>query len=376
MNFGTKKIHILLVGGGTGGHFYPLISIGEALRASSQNIVLYYAGPDVYDADALAAQNIHFVQIPAGKQRRYASLLNFFDIFKTLYGACIAVLKLLSIYPDVIMSKGGYTSVPIILAAKFLRIPIVVHESDSLPGKANKLAARFAETVVVSYPETHELFDNSNVVHLGIPIRSALLAPQSEQPLQAFNIEANHPLILVLGGSQGAERVNELILDSLDELLPSFSIIHQTGKMNFEVCKSSADALILDDTLRSRYHPIAFLEGSELNDAYHLASIIISRAGSNSIFEIALHGKPSILIPIPETISHDQRTNAYTYARSGATTVMEEGSITPSLLRAEIDRIMQNDDIYKEMKDAATAFAKHNAADAIRDILLGIAQKH
>ncbi len=376
MNFGTKKIHILLVGGGTGGHFYPLISIGEALRTSSQNIVLYYAGPDVYDADALAAQNIHFVQIPAGKQRRYASLLNFFDIFKTLYGACIAVLKLLSIYPDVIMSKGGYTSVPIILAAKFLRIPIVVHESDSLPGKANKLAARFAETVVVSYPETHELFDNSNVVHLGIPIRSALLAPQSEQPLQAFNIEANHPLILVLGGSQGAERVNELILDSLDELLPSFSIIHQTGKMNFEVCKSSADALILDDTLRSRYHPIAFLEGSELNDAYHLASIIISRAGSNSIFEIALHGKPSILIPIPETISHDQRTNAYTYARSGATTVMEEGSITPSLLRAEIDRIMQNDDIYKEMKDAATAFAKHNAADAIRDILLGIAQKH
>lgn len=376
MNFGTKKIHILLVGGGTGGHFYPLISIGEALRASSQNIVLYYAGPDVYDADALAAQNIYFVQIPAGKQRRYASLLNFFDIFKTLYGACIAVLKLLSIYPDVIMSKGGYTSVPIILAAKFLRIPIVVHESDSLPGKANKLAARFAETVVVSYPETHELFDNSNVVHLGIPIRSALLAPQSEQPLQAFNIEANHPLILVLGGSQGAERVNELILDSLDELLPSFSIIHQTGKMNFEVCKSSADALILDDTLRSRYHPIAFLEGSELNDAYHLASIIISRAGSNSIFEIALHGKPSILIPIPETISHDQRTNAYTYARSGATTVMEEGSITPSLLRAEIDRIMQNDDIYKEMKDAATAFAKHNAADAIRDILLGIAQKH
>jgi UDP-N-acetylglucosamine--N-acetylmuramyl-(pentapeptide) pyrophosphoryl-undecaprenol N-acetylglucosamine transferase len=376
MNFGTKKIHILLVGGGTGGHFYPLISIGEALRTSSQNIVLYYAGPDVYDADALAAQNIHFVQIPAGKQRRYASLLNFFDIFKTLYGACIAVLKLLSIYPDVIMSKGGYTSVPVILAAKFLRIPIVVHESDSLPGKANKLAARFAETVVVSYPETHELFDNSNVVHLGIPIRSALLAPQSEQPLQAFNIEANHPLILVLGGSQGAERVNELILDSLDELLPSFSIIHQTGKMNFEVCKSSADALILDDTLRSRYHPIAFLEGSELNDAYHLASIIISRAGSNSIFEIALHGKPSILIPIPETISHDQRTNAYTYARSGATTVMEEGSITPSLLRAEIDRIMQNDDIYKEMKDAATAFAKHNAADAIRDILLGIAQKH
>lgn len=376
MNFGTKKIHILLVGGGTGGHFYPLISIGEALRTSSQNIVLYYAGPDVYDADALAAQNIYFVQIPAGKQRRYASLLNFFDIFKTLYGACIAVLKLLSIYPDVIMSKGGYTSVPIILAAKFLRIPIVVHESDSLPGKANKLAARFAETVVVSYPETHELFDNSNVVHLGIPIRSALLAPQSEQPLQAFNIEANHPLILVLGGSQGAERVNELILDSLDELLPSFSIIHQTGKMNFEVCKSSADALILDDTLRSRYHPIAFLEGSELNDAYHLASIIISRAGSNSIFEIALHGKPSILIPIPETISHDQRTNAYTYARSGATTVMEEGSITPSLLRAEIDRIMQNDDIYKEMKDAATAFAKHNAADAIRDILLGIAQKH
>lgn len=373
----TKKVRILLVGGGTGGHFYPLISIAEALRMNSdQDLSLYYAGPSKYDAGALASQNIQFVWIPSGKNRRYFSLLNFFDTFKTFLGLIVALLRLFIIYPDVVMSKGGYTSVPVVIAAAFLRIPIVIHESDSVVGRANRLAARFAKVVIVSYPETKTLFTHPQVMHLGIPIRTSLLAAPSSNALTELGIDPERPMILVLGGSQGAERVNELILDSLDEILTDFSIIHQTGKQNFELCKRVAENLIPDEERLKHYHPTPFLTGNMLNDAYHVASIVISRAGSNSIYEIALHHKPSILIPIPETVSHDQRTNAYTYARSGAATVMEEGNITDTLLRSEIDRIMQNDDIYGAMAKAAESFAKRDAAHTIGEVLSGIAQEH
>ncbi|MFZ2252736.1 MAG: UDP-N-acetylglucosamine--N-acetylmuramyl-(pentapeptide) pyrophosphoryl-undecaprenol N-acetylglucosamine transferase [Minisyncoccia bacterium] len=373
----AKKVRILLVGGGTGGHFYPLISIAEALNVhDAQDISLYYAGPNKYDTDTLAAQNIQFVWVPSGKRRRYSSLLNFFDTFKTFGGLIVAILKLYIIYPDVVMSKGGYTSVPVVLAAAFLRIPIVIHESDSVVGKANKLAASFARAVVVSYPETKALFNHSNVLHLGIPIRTSLRAAPSQNALTELGVDPDRPVILVLGGSQGAERINELILDSLDELLGDMSIIHQTGKQNYELCKSVAENLIPDEERLKYYHPTPFLSGDMLNDAYHVASIVISRAGSNSIYEIALHHKPSILIPIPETVSHDQRTNAYTYARSGATTVMEEGNITDILLRTEIDRIMQNEDIYNAMSKAAESFAKQNAAEEIGGLLTSLAQEH
>ena len=377
MDSNAKQIRVLLVGGGTGGHFYPLISIAEALRAhDAQNISLYYAGPSKYDADALSSQNIKFVWIPSGKSRRYSSLLNFFDTFKTLIGLIVAVLRLFIIYPDVVMSKGGYTSVPVVLAAAFLRIPIVIHESDSVVGRANKLSAHFARAIIVSYPETRALFNHSNVLHLGIPIRSSLLAQPSANALTELGVAPDRPVILVLGGSQGAERVNELILDSLDELLGDLSVIHQTGKQNFELCKRVAENLIPDESRLKHYHPTPFLAGNMLNDAYHVASVVISRAGSNSIYEIALHNKPSILIPIPETISHDQRTNAYAYARSGATTVMEEGNITDTLLRAEIDRIMQNEDIYRAMSKSAESFAKRDSAQAISSLLVSVAQEH
>lgn len=366
----------MLVGGGTGGHFYPLISIAEALRAAKKDIILTYAGPEKYDSEALITENIDFLQIPAGKRRRYASLLNVIDLFRTFYGAVVAIFKIYVVYPDVVMSKGGYTSVPVVLAARFLNIPIVVHESDSVPGTANKFGARFARTVITSYPETHTLFKNKNTQYLGIPIRKSLLLPPSVEARTWLNIDATRPVLLFIGGSQGAERINELILISLGDLIKDFSIIHQTGKTGYELCKKSAESLINDPLLQKNYHATPFLGGSMLNDAYHMANIVISRAGSNSIHEIALHSKPSILIPIPQEISHDQRSNAYAYSRIGAATVMEESNLTHVLLRAEIDRIMQSPDIYKEMSDSATKFAKNNAAETISTLLLDIAKQH
>lgn len=367
---------VLLVGGGTGGHFYPLISIAEALNKAPQKPLLYYAGPDSYDSDALKKEGIRFIKINAGKQRRYASILNFFDIFKVFFGFLVAIVKLYILYPDVVMSKGGYTSVPVVLAASFLRIPIIIHESDAVAGKANLLSSKFAQDIFTNYDNVHFGSNDFKIHQLGIPVRASLFSDISSDAYTQFGVDQSKPIILVLGGSQGAERVNTLILDSLDELLPDFTIIHQTGKSNYELCKASAENLISDERQRTNYHPFPFLQESALNDAYHIAHIIISRAGSNSIYEIALHGKPSILIPIPEEISHDQRTNAYAYARYGAATVMEEKNLTDGLLRAEIDRIMKDPSLYEQMSESARSFGKRDAAEKIKDHILSIAEKH
>jgi UDP-N-acetylglucosamine--N-acetylmuramyl-(pentapeptide) pyrophosphoryl-undecaprenol N-acetylglucosamine transferase len=369
---------ILLVGGGTGGHFYPLIAIAEKLRALGPEYQLYYAGPDAYDKDSLDALNINLLKIPAGKRRRYSSLRNFLDIFVTGYGFFVALIKLYILYPDVIVSKGGYTSVPVVIAAIFFRIPVILHDSDSRVGTANKLVLRFAKHVVVSYDEAYAevIAKNSSVHNLGIPVRSTLLQPPTGDAIESLGIDPNRPLILVLGGSQGAERINQLIFDSLDNLLPQYTIMHQTGKANYNQAVIASETLVPDPELRKYYIPVAFLDAVQMNNAYHLSQIVISRAGSTSIYEIAIHGKPSIIIPIPESISHDQRTNAYAYARAGAAVVIEEENMSDSLLQAEIDRIMQNTALYEQMSQSARAFGKTDVADRMRGLITEITEQH
>lgn len=375
-----SKRRIVFVGGGTGGHFYPLIAIAESIRmkngAEGKDIKMYYMGPEPYDTQALDANGITFISCPAGKRRRYASIRNFFDPFKTLWGTFIALWKLFLLYPDVIMSKGGFTSVPVILAGTFLRIPIVIHESDAVPGSANRLARRFARYVAISYPEAGQFFKAEKTALTGIPIRHALLGGARADAHAMLGVEQGRPIILILGGSQGAERINELILKTLDDLLPTYSIVHQTGAGSFDITVASAEALIRDKELLSRYHPVPFLPQESLNQALHIADLIISRAGSGTIFEIGLHGKPSILIPIPGEISHDQRANAYAYARSGAASVIEEENLRDSLLVAEISRIMSSPETKRSMADSGLSFVPRDAGEKIAETLINIGEEH
>ncbi len=369
---------VAFVGGGTGGHFYPLIAVAERLRdfaAQGYDLGLYYLGPEVYNETALTEQGIQFVKVPAGKRRRYFSPLNLIDPFKTLFGIFIAVYKLYVIYPDVVFSKGGFTSVPVVLAAWFLRIPIVIHESDSRPGAANKLAARFARYIGIAYDEVASSFPVDKTALVGIPIRKNLLTTPTE-PLESLGLPVDKPLLFITGGSLGAERINNLVLESLDELLPQFTILHQTGPANEARVKKTAVELFGQSQLLESYFVKGTLTGIEMHLAYSAASFVVSRAGSTSIFEIASKAKPSIIIPIPEKISHDQRTNAYAYARAGGASVIEEGNLTDGLLTAEITRIMQNQDVYAEMSRAAQAFARPNAAEVIAKTLLEIANEH
>ena len=374
------NLRVVLVGGGSGGHFYPLIAITESLIAQNRDggktLELFYVGPEPYDQTALDAYGIRFVRVHGGKTRRYRSFLNFLDIFKTLWGMLEAVVTLFILYPDVVMSKGGFTSVPVVFAAWLLRIPVVVHESDSVPGRATRFGGKFATYIAISFPEVEAHFPKKRVALTGIPIRNAFLRPMADDAHQALGIDPAYPLILVTGGSLGAERINTLILESLDELLPKYTLIHQTGKANLEAVVESAKSLITDEALLSRYHPADFIEAETFARAYAAAAVVVSRAGSTSIFEIALAGKPSIIIPIPEDVSHDQRTNAYAYARTGAATVMEEGNLRDGLLAGEIMRIMDNAAVYTEMATAAAAFAPRDAGEKIARMLITIGEGH
>lgn len=374
----SPQKRFLLVGGGTGGHFYPLIAVAEKLndlRQQGENIALYYAGPDKYNETALNEQGIKYIHIPAGKRRRYFSPLNFLDPFKTFFGIFIALYKLYFIYPDCVFSKGGFTSVPVVIAAWLLRIPIIIHESDSRAGSANKIAARWARYIGIAYDEVAGYFPAEKIALVGIPIRKAFFETPAS-PLTEIGLPTDKPLIFVTGGSLGSVRINNLILESLDELLPYYTILHQTGSENEETVKKTAVELLEGNPLLESYFVRGSLTGLEMHLALAGASLVISRAGSTTIYEIANQGKPAIIIPIPEKISHDQRTNAYSYARSGAASVLEEENLTDGLLTAEINRIMSDTKLYQGMQASAQAFAKPQAADTIANTLVEIANEH
>ena len=285
----------------------------------------------------------------------------------------MSFFKLLILYPDVIFSKGGYTSLPVVIAGWVLRIPIVIHESDVKPGLANKLAAPLSGRVKVAYEAARKFFPKQKTELVGIPARSNFFtSPQTDK----LGIKLDRPLIFVTGGSLGSERINNLILDSLDELLLDYAILHQTGTSHEKLVKKTAIGLLADNNQSDYYRARGYLNADEFNAALSAATIIVSRSGSTTIHQIALKGKPAILIPIPEDVSHDQRTNAYTYAGFGAAVVLEEGNLTDSLLKSEIDRIVKDDNLYQEMSQAAKAFSHPEAAEKIAAELLKISYEH
>lgn len=374
---------IAFTGGGSGGHFYPLIAIAESIRdvvAEKQIITprLYYIGDTPYDEEALFANDIIFIQAPAGKVRRYFSPLNVIDLFKTLWGVVRCFFILLKLYPDVVISKGGYVSVPTVLAASILRIPIIVHESDTKPGRANLLAAKKATRIGVAFESAIEGFPakvRHKIAKVGIPVRKALMQlPDRATAQQLLQIDPALPTVLVVGGSSGAQRINETVLDALPNLVSFANVIHQTGKSHYEEIAKTAG--VIAGPLKDRYHPYPYLNSERMRAAAAAADVIITRAGTGSITEIALWGIPAILIPIPESISHDQRTNAYTYAHTGASEVIEEANLTPHILASEARRIATDQAANARMRAAATGFANPNAGRVIAEEALSIALSH
>ena len=267
---------ILLTGGGSGGHFYPLVAVAEAINkiAKEENLILpeiFFMSDHPYDMESLVENNISFVSIPAGKIRRYFSLANFFDVFKIFLGIIIAFKKVFSLYPDIVFSKGAYVSFPVLLAARLLKIPIIIHESDSVPGRTNLWASKFAKKIAVSYPDTAKYFaDQSKVAFTGNPLRKAVLNVNKNGAHEYLNLEKDITTILIIGGSLGAQIINERILDALPKLVEKYQILHQTGKNNFSEVNKTSEVILLNNVNKSRYHSFDYL-----NDLTLIAQMLI-----------------------------------------------------------------------------------------------------
>lgn len=366
-----------MTGGGTGGHLFPLVATAAELRdiAAKLGLLLgiYYVGPMrgpfVIDETIFREKGIVSREIRAGNGLAGMPAL-IAGIFQSLWHMYL-------IMPDVVFSKGGYGSLPVILASVFYRIPVLIHESDAVPGKVNEFASRFSQRVAVSFEKSLPFFPKEKTALVGNPVRKSLLPlPERSAAVESLGLDPARKTILVLGGSQGSAAINELVLDMLPELLKEFQVIHQCGPKNF--ASVQAEAKVVLEKFGAAYEPYyklyGFLLEHDLKDAYAASDIVISRAGSGQIFELALAGKPAILVPFRYASRGHQWENAYDYSRGGAALVLEEENLTPHLLLSELERLLADEHRLQGMAEAAAKFAKPDAALKVAQELLRLAR--
>lgn len=371
---------IVLTGGG-GGHFYPMIAVAESINtlALKEKIVsheLIYISDSPYDQRALDDANIKFYELPTGKNRIYFSIQNIFDAVKTFFAIFKATSALYGIMPDVVFSKGGYPAVPVVIAARFLGIPVVIHESDSYPGRANKMASKWAKKIAVSYKEAVEYLPKEKTAFVGNIVRKDMREPIEVGAYEYLKINAGLKTIMIVGGSQGAKIINDVVITSLQDLIDKYQIIHQVGTKNFDEVKSLSEVVLRDNPNKERYNVYPYLNKLALRMSAGVADLVVSRAGAGFIAEIASWGKPSIIIPIEKTNGDHQRKNAYNYSATGACLVMEEKNLTPHIFVSEIVRILEDGKLKQEMKEGTKEFVHPDAEDKIAEEIIKIALGH
>jgi len=382
-----RTIRIALTGGGTGGHIYPLIAVVEKLERIAIEKKVYmeirYFGPSDMFRPALEDAGVKISPVLAGKVRRYFSFLNLIDVPKIAIGFVQALFKMYWFMPDVLFSKGGSGAFPVVLAAWFYRIPIIIHDSDAQPGLNNLFSARFAKRIAVSFERALNYFDSKKTACVGNPVRSFLLSDKPDQALAKgkLGFDSEKSLVLFWGGSQGAKRLNDLVIADLKNLIKETQILHQTGIANFSevqnLSKSAAPEIFSNKDVPSdiiieekiSYLPVPYLEQEELKLALAAADLVVARAGSN-IFEIAAFSKPAILIPLAESANDHQRVNAYEFAKTGAAKVIEEANLLPGIFLSEIRDTLKNKELLGRMSLASGNFFKPQAAEVLAEEIL------
>ncbi len=362
---------IILTGGGSGGHIVPLISVARKIKEKVPDVKFLFIGPKgKLEEEFMKAEGIPAKSVVVGKLRRYFSLQNFVDFFKIPIGIIQCMIILLVEMPDAIFSKGGYASLPVVIVGWMYRIPVMMHESDAVPGMSNSMLAKFADRVAVSYAEAEKEFPAAQVVLTGNPLRENINKGDAQKAREKFGLTESKKIIYVTGGSQGARSINNKILDILPDLLTKYQIIHQTGEKNFDEVRRRAGEMGIK-TGREGYIAVPFIHEG-IQDIFALADLIISRASANTISEIAANGKPSILIPLPGAANDHQRMNAYALAKIGGCVVLEENNLGKNMLMSRIDEIMDDWELRQKLSENIGAFYHPDAADRIAEGILGM----
>ncbi|MGB3072665.1 MAG: undecaprenyldiphospho-muramoylpentapeptide beta-N-acetylglucosaminyltransferase [Candidatus Moraniibacteriota bacterium] len=358
---------VVLTGGLSGGHTFPLIAVARALVKETKGDVefLFIGSRGEFEATAMEEAGIPCKFIPTAKWRRYFSLQNFVDLFKLPAAFGQALWHLLWFMPDVVFSKGGAASVPIAFAAWLYRIPILIHDSDAVAGRANRTVARYASRIAIAYERARRYFPANKIALTGNPIREEILAGDAERGRTNLGFTAERPIIAVIGGSLGAEVLNKSVVRILPDLLAAgYQVMHLTGRRN--LMKVQADAQVLGLEAGQGYIALPFLPAAELADVYALATVVISRAGASTIAELAALAKPAILVPLSTAANNEQRENAYEIARRGGAVVIEEANLGGHILMEVIADVVNHPDRAHAMGEALQKYYYHpNAAQAI-----------
>ena len=343
---------IVLTGGGTAGHVTPNIALIPELKAAGYDIQ-YIGSYDGMEKKLIEDMGISYHGISSGKLRRYFSMKNFSDPFRVLKGMSEAKKLMKELKPDVVFSKGGFVTVPVVFAAHSRHIPVIIHESDMTPGLANKLALPKASRVCCNFPETKALFPEGKAIVTGTPIRKELFSGDSAFALTFCGFTDMKPVMLIIGGSTGSVAINNCIRENLDAILEKFNVIHLCGKGN------------LDESLKNKkgYVQYEYIK-DELSDLFALSDLVISRAGANAICEISALKKPNLLIPLSANASRgDQILNARSFERQGFSMVMEEEELTDEKLLAAVHKL------YDSREDFINAMNQSSQQDPIKTII-------
>ena len=365
---------MVFTGGGTGGHRMPLVAVYQALKQVAKPEILYIGEAADCKSNEIRELGIKTEAITAGKLRRYFSWQNFSDSLRVVKGYFQARQILREYAPQVVFSKGGYVSVPVVRAAASLHIPVITHESDVVVGLANKLNASLATKICTAYSkEYYRSLPNDKIVKTGNLIRSELIkAANSGQESSLIKVGGrtvftDKPLLLILGGSQGAHRINELVSSLLATLVDDYRVVHQTGEGDAEWLQQKRLQLGVKE--QRSYFPIPFLSIEELSLLLKRSSIIISRAGS-MISELALFAKPTILIPLSNSAGGHQYRNARLYENKGAAIVLSEKTIKPTDLLKTIKRITEKDDVKAKLVAGMKLMRDDDGANKVARIII------
>ena len=359
---------ILLVGGGSVGSIAPLLAVKRYLEKHNHKIqFIYFGSKSGPERELVEKEEIAYYSIPAGKWRRYFSLKNIFDVFVTLTGFFIALAKLKRLRPDLMLSAGSFVSVPVAIASKLLGIKIVIHQQDLRPSLSNKIIYPFCDKLTVSLPESQKLFFQglgllkrrskaiSKIVLTGNPVRVDLAHGDKKRAIKLFSLNTELPVLLVLGGSTGAEGLNKLIVGALEPLTKVFQIIHVTGKNK-----------TLKTAQNSNYHAFEFLS-SEFPDAMKIADIVLSRAGFSTITELAYCKKMSVIIPMPN--SHQEDNGQYLFSKRAAIILKQDG-VTPENLTTFLRKLIFEYNLQKIVTKNISELMPKNSAERIGKVIL------
>ncbi len=370
-------MRVLLVGGGTGGHIYPLVAVARALKAQSSDVEVYMMGDGSMVRRAAEEAGIPFTTIIAPKLRRYTSAGNLFDMFKIPIALVQSLWKLLLYMPDAVFAKGGYTCAFPVWVARLYRIPVYLHESDSVPGLANRMLAKKSVLVFTSFASADKYFSDLGrpTLLVGNPFRAELCCVDRAMAHGALKLDASKKTIFITGSSLGAKQLNDLVLNALVQLVQKgFQVIHQTGERNFDEVKKAVELFMQEGKdsyaplIAAQYRVYPFLDQGQLATAYGAADIAVTRASAGMLTELSFLGKPMIIVPLPGSANDHQLVNAAELGRLGAV-VMDGANVSAQVLMLQINRLL-DPATYADASSRIRQFAKPDAAQRIAQAIL------